>query len=80
MDVLNHAFRANRDSISRQVTELPRFKLFKRYFTIKQSMNQAKFDALSHYRTSSLFTDAKYPLQISIDFCKTFDLFWEQRS
>jgi alkylhydroperoxidase family enzyme len=30
-----------------------------RYFTIKASMNQAKFDALSEYRTSSLFTDAE---------------------
>ena len=30
-----------------------------RYFTIKQSMNQAKFDALSQYRTSSLFSDAE---------------------
>jgi alkylhydroperoxidase family enzyme len=30
-----------------------------RYFTIKASMNQAKFDALGEYRTSSLFTDAE---------------------
>jgi alkylhydroperoxidase family enzyme len=30
-----------------------------RYFAIKVSMNQAKFDALGHYRTSSLFTDAE---------------------
>lgn len=30
-----------------------------RYFTIKFSMNQAKFDALGNYRTSSLFTDAE---------------------
>jgi len=30
-----------------------------RYFTIKQSMNQAKFDALNQYRTSSLFSDAE---------------------
>ena len=30
-----------------------------RYFTIKSSMNQAKFDALGDYRTSSLFTDAE---------------------
>jgi alkylhydroperoxidase family enzyme len=30
-----------------------------RYFTIKASMNQAKFDALGQYRTSSLFTDAE---------------------
>ncbi len=29
-----------------------------RFFAIKKSMNQAKFDALSHYQTSSLFTDA----------------------
>ncbi len=28
-----------------------------RAFTIKASMNQAKFDALDNYRTSSLFTD-----------------------
>lgn len=28
-----------------------------RYFVIKQSMNQAKFDALGQYRTSSLFND-----------------------
>ena len=28
-------------------------------FTIKASMNQAKFDALEQYRTSSLFTDAE---------------------
>ena len=30
-----------------------------RSFTIKASMNQAKFDALEQYRTSSLFTDAE---------------------
>lgn len=30
-----------------------------RYFTIKASMNQAKFDALEQYNTSSLFTDAE---------------------
>ena len=30
-----------------------------RYFTIKTSMNQAKFDALGQYRTSSLFGDAE---------------------
>jgi alkylhydroperoxidase family enzyme len=30
-----------------------------RYFTIQQSMNQAKFDALADYRTSSLFSDAE---------------------
>lgn len=30
-----------------------------RSFTIKASMNQAKFDALEHYRTSPLFTDAE---------------------
>jgi alkylhydroperoxidase family enzyme len=30
-----------------------------RYFTIKASMNQTKFDALENYRTSSLFTDAE---------------------
>ena len=30
-----------------------------RYFTIKTSMNQAKFDALGQYRTSSLFSDAE---------------------
>ena len=29
-----------------------------RSFTIKASMNQAKFDALEEYRTSPLFTDA----------------------
>ena len=29
------------------------------YFTIKASMNQAKFDSLADYRTSSLFTDAE---------------------
>jgi alkylhydroperoxidase family enzyme len=28
-------------------------------FTIKASMNQAKFDALEQYRTSALFTDAE---------------------
>lgn len=30
-----------------------------RYFTIQQSMNQAKFDALGEYRTSSLFSEAE---------------------
>ena len=30
-----------------------------RSFTIKASMNQAKFDALEQYRTSPLFTDAE---------------------
>ncbi len=30
-----------------------------RAFTIKASMNQAKFDALEHYATSPLFTDAE---------------------
>jgi alkylhydroperoxidase family enzyme len=30
-----------------------------RYFTIKQSLNQAKFDALREYHTSSLFSDAE---------------------
>jgi len=30
-----------------------------RAFTIKASMNQAKFDALGEYRTSTLFTDAE---------------------
>ncbi|MEW6307361.1 MAG: carboxymuconolactone decarboxylase family protein [Verrucomicrobiota bacterium] len=30
-----------------------------RAFTIKASMNQAKFDALGDYRTSSLFTEAE---------------------
>jgi alkylhydroperoxidase family enzyme len=30
-----------------------------RSFTIKSSMNEAKFDALEHYRTSPLFTDAE---------------------
>lgn len=30
-----------------------------RYFTIKASMNQAKFDALGQYQTSSLFSDAE---------------------
>src|SRR5262247_3654336 len=30
-----------------------------RSFTIKASMNQAKFDALDEYRTSSLFPDAE---------------------
>lgn len=30
-----------------------------RYFTIKASMNQAKFAALADYRTSPLFTDAE---------------------
>ncbi len=30
-----------------------------RSFTIKASMNQAKFDALEQYRTSSLFSDAE---------------------
>src|SRR5215475_9621969 len=30
-----------------------------RSFTIKASMNEAKFDALEQYRTSTLFTDAE---------------------
>jgi len=30
-----------------------------RYFTIKASMNQAKFDALHQYRTSPFFTDGE---------------------
>ena len=30
-----------------------------RSFTIKASMNEAKFDALEHYRTSALFTEAE---------------------
>jgi alkylhydroperoxidase family enzyme len=30
-----------------------------RSFTIKASMNEAKFDALEHYGTSSLFSDAE---------------------
>lgn len=30
-----------------------------RWFTIQASMNQAKFDALDHYRTSPLFNDAE---------------------
>ena len=30
-----------------------------RSFTIKASMNQAKFDALEEYRTSAFFTDAE---------------------
>jgi alkylhydroperoxidase family enzyme len=30
-----------------------------RYFTIKASMNEAKFDALDQYRASDLFTDAE---------------------
>ena len=30
-----------------------------RAFTIKESMNQAKFDALPHYRTSPVFTEAE---------------------
>jgi len=30
-----------------------------RAFTIKESMNQAKFDALDEYKTSPLFTDAE---------------------
>jgi alkylhydroperoxidase family enzyme len=30
-----------------------------RSFTIKASMNQAKFDALEHYQTSPLFTEAE---------------------
>jgi alkylhydroperoxidase family enzyme len=30
-----------------------------RSFTIKASMNEAKFDALEHYRTSALFADAE---------------------
>ena len=30
-----------------------------RYFTIQQSMNQAKFDALGDYRSNSLFSEAE---------------------
>ncbi len=30
-----------------------------RWFSIKESMNQAKFDALEHYRSNPLFTDAE---------------------
>ena len=30
-----------------------------RWFSIKESMNQAKFDALEHYRSSPLFTEAE---------------------
>jgi alkylhydroperoxidase family enzyme len=30
-----------------------------RWFSIQESMNQAKFDALEEYRTSALFTDAE---------------------
>jgi alkylhydroperoxidase family enzyme len=30
-----------------------------RYFTIKASLDQAKFDALNHYRESPLFSDAE---------------------
>src|SRR5213076_1771171 len=30
-----------------------------RAFVIKESMDEAKFDALDHYRTSSLFSDAE---------------------
>jgi alkylhydroperoxidase family enzyme len=30
-----------------------------RSFTIKASMNRAKFDALGHYQTSPLFTEAE---------------------
>jgi alkylhydroperoxidase family enzyme len=30
-----------------------------RWFTIQKSMNQAKFDALDHYATSPLFTEAE---------------------
>jgi alkylhydroperoxidase family enzyme len=30
-----------------------------RSFTVKASMNEAKFDALEHYRTTTLFTDAE---------------------
>lgn len=30
-----------------------------RWFSIKESMNQAKFDALEHYRTSPMFTEAE---------------------
>ena len=36
-----------------------------RYFTIKTSMNQAKFDALGQYRTSSLFSDAE---RVAVDY------------
>jgi alkylhydroperoxidase family enzyme len=37
-----------------------------RYFTIKASMNQAKFEALAQYRTSSLFSDAE---RAALDLC-----------
>src|SRR5262249_47318636 len=30
-----------------------------RAFTIQESMNQSKFDALEHYQTSSLFSEAE---------------------
>jgi alkylhydroperoxidase family enzyme len=30
-----------------------------RWFAVKESMNQAKFDALEDYRTSPFFTDAE---------------------
>jgi alkylhydroperoxidase family enzyme len=36
-----------------------------RAFTIKSSMNQAKFDALEDYRTSSLFTE---PERAALDY------------
>ena len=36
-----------------------------RSFTIKASMNQAKFDALDEYRTSALFTDAE---RVALDY------------
>jgi alkylhydroperoxidase family enzyme len=36
-----------------------------RYFTIQQSMNQAKFDALGEYQTSSLFSD---PERAALDY------------
>lgn len=36
-----------------------------RLFTIKESMNQAKFDALEQYRTSPLFTEAE---RVALDY------------
>ena len=36
-----------------------------RYFTIKASMNQAKFDALDQYRTNDLFSDAE---RVALDY------------
>jgi alkylhydroperoxidase family enzyme len=36
-----------------------------RWFSIQESMNQAKFDALDEYRTSALFTDAE---RVALDY------------